>query len=200
MPLVIPRRWRRLGLLAAAALAVSAAPAQAAPANPDGCVVDHVLSNPFAAWGDTADYALAPAGDFESAGWDLQGAAATVAGNQPFDIGAVPGTSSLGLGGDGVALSDPMCIDETYPHFRFFARGSANATVKAEVQFLDEDGSVQSRDSSSWSLSERGWALSPAFAIDVPWAGAAAPVRFRFTVRSGNAQIDDVYVDPYGRS
>ena len=99
MPFV-PNGSRRGSRLLAAALglalaALAPATAQAKTdkhdaANPDTCVPDHVLTNPFGAWGDQADYALAPGGDFESgaAGWTLTGGAAVAAGNQPFDIGA----------------------------------------------------------------------------------------------------------------
>ncbi len=210
MPPVIPVRPRGRRLLAAAAAvaaatvtAVAAPAAHAAPVNPEGCVVEHALTNPFIAWDDAADYALAPAGDFEADGWQLSGGAAVVDGNQPFDIGA-PGVNSLALPPGAVATSAPMCIDETYPHFRLFARGASRRgtsrpALKAEVLFLDDTGAVQARDASSFRP-ESGWAPSPNLAIDVPWTvGEAAPVQFRFTAVSGAAQIDDVYVDPYGR-
>ena len=134
MPFVLngSRRGSRL-LAAALGLALAAlAPATAQAkndkhdaANPDACVPDHVLTSPFGAWGDLADYALAPGGDFESgaAGWTLTGGAAVEAGNQPFDIGA-PGASSLALPQGASALSDSMCVDETYTSFRLFARTS----------------------------------------------------------------------------
>ena len=84
-----------IGLALAFAAPAAAAPKDAAKstkkaaANPLGCIVDHALSTPFRAWNDTADYALAPAGDFEgdTSAWTLSGAAAVVEGNQPFDIG-----------------------------------------------------------------------------------------------------------------
>ena len=63
-----------------------------------------------------------------------------------------------------------------------------------------EDGSVQARDASTFRPS-RAWAPSANLAIDVPWnVGEAAPVRFRFTALVNDVRIDDVYVDPYGRS
>ena len=66
------RKGTRLLAGAIGVALVCAAPAVAGPAdvtkatakaaaNPLGCTVEHDLSNPFRAWNDTADYALAPA-------------------------------------------------------------------------------------------------------------------------------------------
>jgi hypothetical protein len=195
-----------LGLALAATLVPATAQAKNDKhdaANPDACVVDHVLSNPFAAWGDQADYALLPGGNFESgaAGWTLSGGAAVADGNQPFDIGA-PGASSLALPQGSSARSGEMCIDETYTSFRFFARntGSSGAGLKAEVLYYDGKGKLQG--TSSRVVADGAWAPSQPLAIAVPFnATGAAPIAFRFTPqgKGGNWTIDDVYVDPYAR-
>ena len=213
MPFVLngSRRGSRL-LAAALGLALAAlAPATAQAktdkhdaANPDACVPDHVLTNPFAAWGDQADYALAPGGDFESgaAGWTLTGGAAVVAGNQPFDIGA-PGASGLALPHGASAVSGSMCVDESYTSFRFFARnlGASKADLKVEVLYYDGKGRQQGTSARVLG-SDSDWALSDPLAMNVPFdATGAAPIAFRFTPqgKGGDWRIDDVYVDPYAR-
>src|SRR6478672_4716425 len=123
---------RRIGRIVAATLgfaflvtgSASAAepmikPLKGAANNPDGCVAQHDVSNPFAAWSDSADYALAPGGDFEagSQDWTLTKNASLTAGNPPYQIHDSAGASSLELPGGAVATSPPMCIDASYPYF-----------------------------------------------------------------------------------
>ena len=213
MPFVMngSRRGSRM-LAAALGLALAAlAPATAQAkndkhdaANPDACVADHALSNPFAAWGDQADYALAPGGDFESgaAGWTLTGGAAVTAGNQPFDIGA-PGASSLALPQGSSALSGSMCVDETYTSFRLFARNTGRPTWASR--------SRSSTTTARASCRARRPASSPRRASGrrrSPWPSTCpstppAPRRSRSASRpqgkGGDWTIDDVYVDPYAR-
>ena len=178
-------------------------PVKGAASNPLGCTVAHALSNPFSAFGDSADYALAPGGDFESgaAGWKLIGAGVT-AGNQPFDIGT-GGRSSLRLPTGATAISPPMCIDASYPHFRMLARntGGGKGALKAEVLFLDQKGNVKASASGNVASRGTGWfptsALQIGVTFDTTVAGGAAPVAFRFTAPKDTAwQIDDLYVDP----
>jgi hypothetical protein len=197
------RRTSRV-LAAAAGLALAGFAPAAAQAKPDksdaqACVVDHVLTNPFAAWGDHADYALAPGGDFETGatGWTLDDGAAVTTGNQPFDIGA-PGASSLELPLGASAVSPAMCIDETYTSFRFFARndGSRRSALRVQVRYLDRQG--RSRDETTRLVAGDEWSLTESLELD--GAEGAELVEFRFTPRGrGDWQIDDLYVDPYAR-
>jgi hypothetical protein len=178
--------------------------AKSTAANPLNCVVDHALSNPFSAWDDHADYALAPGGDFETAaaGWTLSGGASVTAGNQPFAIGTV-GRSSLRLPAGSSATSPPMCIDSSYPHFRVFARhtGRTKSELRAEVLFLNQKGDVKSSASGTVVATSPAWSPTGSLRIGVTFntavAGGAAPVAFRFTSgKDVTWQIDDVYVDP----
>jgi len=193
-----------LACAAPAAAATGAPPVKKAAANPLGCTVDHVLANPFLAWGDTADYALAPAGDLEgdTSGWTLTGGAAVVPGNQPFDVGTT-GQASLRLPADSVAQTAPMCIDSSYPHFRVFARntGRAKGTLKAEVLYLTAKGAVKGSAAGTVVASGSDWfptdSLKIAVTFDGTVADGAAPVAFRFTAGKDTMwQIDDLYVDP----
>ena len=212
---------RRIGRIVAATLGLaflmtgsaSAAdpvikPVKGAAYNPNGCVVDHTLSTPFEAWSDSADYALAPGGDFESGAgdWTLTKNASLSAGNQPFQVGNTDGSSSLELPGGAVATSPPMCIDATYPYFRLFARklGSGKAGLKVKVLFLDEKNNAKGKDSGEVKLDSNDWALTDSLKIDVTfdsvYGTGAAPVQFQFIAPKDNTwRIDDLYVDPYAR-
>lgn len=70
--------------------------------------------------GDTADYSLAPGGDFEgsgTSGWTLQYGARLQTGNET--LGVQSGKKSLRMPLNSVATSPKFCVDETHPHFRF---------------------------------------------------------------------------------
>ncbi len=213
MPFVVTGARKGGRILAAmiALVAIGAAPASAAgskdkkaAANPDACVVSHTFSHPFAAWNDSADYALAPAGNFETgaAGWTLSAASLT-SGNQPF---AASGGTSLRLPAKATATSPPMCIDSQYPHFRVFARnvGRAKSPLKVKVLFLDGKGKIRRTSSGELTAPSTAWFPSDSLQIGVTFnplvAAGAAPVAFRFSAGSNSDwQIDDVYVDPYAR-
>jgi hypothetical protein len=215
MPSVVSgaRKGGRVLATALTLLGVTAAPALAggttvknAAANPDQCVVRHNLSKPFSLWSDSADYALAPGGDFENgaAGWALT-RASVVGDNQPFAIGTT-GRSALRLPAGASVTSAPMCIDSSYPHFRLFARnlGKARSPLKAEVLFLNSKGGIKSTASGQVVAASTAWfptnSLKIGVVFDAAVADGAAPVAFRFTAASeAEWRIDDVYVDPYAR-
>jgi hypothetical protein len=197
-----------LGLVFATPAAAAGTPApplvKNAAMNPLGCLVSHALSKPFSTWSDVADYALAPGGDFETAarGWMLSRGAAVTAGNQPFAIGT-GGGSSLRLPAGASAISAPMCIDSSYPHFRVFARndGKLKSELKAEVLFLTAKGEIKSTASGTVVAASSAWSPTDSLKIGVTFntaiAAGAAPVSFRFTsAKDANWQIDDLYVDP----
>lgn len=217
MPYVITGA-RRGGRVLAATLAValiSAAPAMAgdislknAASNPDGCVVEHALSSPFTTWSDFGSYALAPGGNFETgaADWTLTKGAAVESGNQPYQIVSTPDGNSLDLPAGSVATSPPMCIDSTFPHFRFFARdlSTGESGLNVKVMYLDNKGKLKGTTSGEVRSNDNDWALTDALSIGVTFNPAlyngAAPVRFRFSAGKDTSwKIDDLYVDPYAR-
>lgn len=195
-----------LGLLFAGPAAAGATTTYAS--NTTGCVVGGVFTKPFAPWGDFANYAIAPGGNFESGaqGWSLTGGAAVADGNQPFNLGTTGGTKSLSVPDGGVATSAPMCIDSTYPHFRLVARntGKPGTGLRVEVLFLNEKGGIKSSSSGTVYAGSTDWFMPDSLKIGVyfnPDVNAgAAPVNFRFRAEKDSAwRIDDVYVDPYAR-
>jgi hypothetical protein len=201
---------RRIGAVAVAAcaLAVTAAPAHAASAsNPLGCAPTQDLSTPLTAFGDQNLYALAPGGTFEAGttdGWTLQSASFVPDQASAQVLGA--GAQSLRLGDRGVAISAPMCIDETFPNFRFFARnlGQDGSKLKVEVLFLDEKGKPATAKSGDLAVKGKDWTLVSPMRIGIDIhrdaLNGAAPIVFRFTAgKGGDWRIDDLLVDPYRR-
>src|SRR3954470_23919515 len=125
MPYVVrPPRLSRIVPVAAAIVASAVAPAgPAAAATPDVCVTP-AFSQTFLPWKDRALYTKSPGGDFEGAlrGWSLGYGADVAAGNESFHVGGYGDDSSLYLAPGATVVSAPMCVDRTYPSFRFFAR------------------------------------------------------------------------------
>jgi hypothetical protein len=142
VPFVItPPRRRAHAVLAlagaTAALALGAAPAQAAELDGDVCTTPS-FSQIFLPWKDKHDYTLSPGGDFEGdlSDWTLTDGAQVAEGNESFHVGGEADTRSLELAAGAEALSAPMCIDKTYPSFRFFARDAGAESSALEVEVL----------------------------------------------------------------
>jgi hypothetical protein len=210
MPFILTS-WRRRGGLAAAvatAALAGAAPAHASSlSNPYACAPSPTLSQAFSAWSDFASYTPLAGGNFETgaADWTRTGAAAVVAGNEPYNVGGA-GTHSLSLPAGASAVSAPICIDPTYPFYRLVARntGTLSSALRMEVLFLDDHGNVKSSKSLDYRAGTTAWAptgLAPISVFTAKTTVSAAPIALRFTPQGsgGRWQIDDVFVDPYMR-
>jgi hypothetical protein len=208
MPYVIPRPRRLLAATAAAAgaLFALAAPASAATTTAPAVCVTPKFSQIFLPWKDSALYTLSPGGSFETGtpGWNLAGGARTVAGNESFYVGGAAHRTSLGVPVGGSAVSAPMCIDRTYPSFRFFARNAGLATSTLQVEVLWQESGVTKKFKAALDK-KAGTSWTPVKSLKLPSGalstGRLEPVTFRFTaVGAGGAwQVDDLYVDPYMR-
>jgi hypothetical protein len=197
-----------LGTLAAtiAAMGSTAAAANAAL----GVSCPDPTSQPFAAWGDSSSYVLAPNGGLEdgATGWTLTGGAKVVAGNEAFSVSGA-GSHSLSLPAGSSATTAPMCIGLGSVQMRMFTSNSGSAASKLQVQVVYGGGAGALLGSlgSGLGLSDAGtiasgadWQPSPVVSMLL---GGTAPlltqyVQFRFTPLStgGNWRIDDVYLDP----
>ncbi len=191
--------------------AVLAAPAQAAhsPANPGDCAPAGVMSKPFSPFGDTGLYTPVENGGLENgaASWALAGGATVVSGNEPWFVGGAGHSKSLNLPSGSTATTSSICIDETYTHFRVFARntGVASGQLKIEVIYYDTKGKLISSKTFAHKNTTTAWVPSDSIPIEIFDKHATttvAPVAFRFSVGSKGAsfQLDDVYVDPWARS
>jgi len=191
--------------------ALLAAPAQAAhsPANPGDCAPAGVMSKPFSPFGDAGLYTPVENGGLEngSASWALAGGATVGSGNEPWFVGGAGHSKSLNLPGGATATTSSICIDETYTHFRVFARntGAAGGQLKIEVLYFDTKGKLISTKPFAHRNPTTAWVPSASVPIEIfgkHTTTTVAPVAFRFSVSGRHAafQLDDVYVDPWARS
>jgi hypothetical protein len=208
MPFIIGTRKGRIAALATSVAALMLAPtahAATAPANPYDCKPQPTLSSPFQFWGDVGQYTPLQNAGFElgSTGWTLAGGARVVADNESWWIGSRADQHSLELPAGGSAVSAPLCIDETYPHFRLFAKklALAKGDLKMDVLFFDGKGNVKNTKAFTYTSSLTAWLPTGTVKIGLFDGGATgvAPVAFRFTAKDRGYRIDDVYVDPMSR-
>lgn len=199
----------RLLTLAATLLAALLAPGAASAAS--RCVGQDT-TKAFEAYGDDADYSIAPGGDFEDGqdGWSFD-RSRIVRGNETAGVRDGRFSLALGMGVTGVAevVSPPFCVGEEHPTFRYLLR--ANGVVGALSTFLryrDIDGDVeetQVRSKTATNLLPGRWKpsdLQPlATKIPLTQRGGTAVVQLVFrapiNVLGAGYQIDNVLIDPY---
>jgi hypothetical protein len=205
MPYVVRRpQLKRIVPLAAAVVASAFATAgPAAAATTDVCVTPS-FRQVFLPWRDLAYYTKSPGGDFEGSlpGWALGLGARVTAGNESFQVGGSTDRASLVLAPGASAVSSPMCIDRTYPAFRFFARNLSAGQGDLQVEVLWQESGVR-RSSTALLDKLAGTSWTPVRSLRLPTGalstGQLEPVTFRFTATGGSYQIDDLYVDPFMR-
>ena len=202
----------RRGLLAATAT-ITAAMAFAAPASAgiltasaEDCG-DETLTQPFAGFGDRANYKLVEGGSFEggATGWTLRGRARVVSGNEPWKVGGSGHGKSLVLPAGSSAISAPSCVGLAEPTVRFFARKTRApllgvSTLAVSVYVKTSLGLVVPVPVGV-VLGNGQWKPTPPMLIVANLLpllpGDRTPVAFQFTPVLGDWQIDDVYVDPF---
>jgi len=154
----------------------------------------------FLPWGDWASYYYAPNGGFESGttGWSLSGGAAVVTQqNEPWFLSGF-GSHALQIPAGGAAAVN-VCYGLTYPAVRFFVSGqNGPAVVHVRVVSHSLLGVLSILDGGTFRA-DSTWAPSPK--ISTLFSALAAPLgsksmQLQFSVESGSAQIDDVFVDP----
>ena len=128
-PIASRCRFLLTGLATVAATTLLAAPANAAEAPGGASCPDTPVVQPFAPWGDSADYFLAPDGGFEQggAGWTLLGRAAVQSGNEPFALNAAGDRSSLRLPVGSSATSPLFRIGAEHRSMRFVADAATSS-------------------------------------------------------------------------
>jgi len=200
-------RIRAVTVAALCALTVGALSASGAQADvlsllPGSCG-NQPESQPFAPWGDYNDYTPVPGGSFGAGAtpWTLSGGAAIVSG------GETAGSNSLSLPAGSSATSPASCTNIYQPTLRLFVRNTGSASSELTVQALYPGllGSVQTATIGELTGSST-WEPSPAMTLTLSNLLATlsldqTAIAFRFTPTgsTGHWQIDDVYLDPYGR-
>jgi hypothetical protein len=154
----------------------------------------------FAPWGDWSGYYFAPNGGFEngSTGWSLSGGAAVVTqNNEPWFLAGF-GSRALQIPTGGSA-SINVCYGLTYPAVRFFVAGQGG-TAKVHVRVSSRSllGLVSILDGGTFTA-DQGWHPSPKMSTLLSAVASLLGTKtmtLQFTVESGTAQIDDLFVDP----
>jgi hypothetical protein len=152
----------------------------------------------FAAFGDTADYAFAPGGSFESgaAGWSFTGARIVSANDTS---GVAGGAKALFIADRGRVVSPWFCVTAANPHFRFSTYGGE---VEMEIDYhvigdddIDDDLVGQTNGGRSWAPSERH-----ELATEIPASTLRKGVVARIIFEAeDDLYVDNVLVDPYRR-
>lgn len=157
--------------------------------------------------GDAHSYVLAPEGGFEvgTAGWTLEGGAATVAGNESYLANSKADSHSLALPAGSAVVSPPLCMSLETPVIRMFARNTGDPSSKLKVEMTYSLGVVRTAAvytvtaGSNWAptqeLSTLG-TLAPLLGSVLP---SAIKVRILPLDTKGKWQIDDFFVDPFAR-
>lgn len=183
-----------VGALGATALgALPAGVAQAALINLNPCN-GAPLSQAFAPWWDNSSYEIAPGGDFESSSWSLSGSAAIVSGSEPFATTGTLGQSSLSLPAGSSATSPTTCVDAAYPDIRMFIGGTGSVAVSVVWNGTVIPAGVAAAGG-SWSPT---LPMVTTSAVAGAAGGGTAPVQVQVTALTGNPQVDDVFIDPWG--
>ena len=154
-------------------------------------------------WADPGWYTTVPDGGMETrlGAWSLRDSATFVAGNEPYYVRSPSDAWSLALPSGASATSAPICVYLGHPTLRLFARSrQPHATLRIAVEFTDLTGARRTQQIAMLAA-DGAWAPTPPIAI---WANALSllipqQVAFRFEADRAEWQIDDVYVDPYGK-
>ena len=168
---------------------------------------DETLSQPFAQFGDRANYKLVRNGGFETGtgGWTLAGGAKVVSGNEPWKVGGSGHAKSLVLPAGSTAISPVSCVGLAEPTVRFFVKKNRAPLLGISTLLV----SVYVKTSLGLTvpvpvgvvLANGQWKATPPMLIVANLLpllpGDRTPVAFQFTPVLGDWQIDDLYVDPH---
>jgi hypothetical protein len=194
-----------MSILASTAMAAPAADASLLSLLPGSCG-SQSYTQPFAPWGDGANYVATPGGSFEpgSIWWPSSGGAAPARGNESFYVRGSTDAYSLALPSGSSATSPPACTSIYHPTMRFFLRntGSASSQLKVEALYPGLLGGVQAARLGVLQ-GTAAWKPSPVMQLLVSnllstLSLSRTTIAFRFTPldRTGAWSIDDVYLDP----
>lgn len=191
---------RRL-CIGAAVLLVPLAGAATAQAEDAARCEGRVIEQPFTAWEDSADYFLAPDGDFSAgaAGWDLAGAT-VVEDNEPWNVHGSETAAAVSVGSDASATTPRICVGLDDPTMRFFAHstGDVAGTLDVEVLYTDGEGTEQALPIGTVT-GDSALEWTPVQSLPIIANTYEMTVAFRFSAHGPDSSwlIDDVYVDPY---
>jgi hypothetical protein len=197
-------------IFVAASLAVVAL-AAGAPSASAGLLVESApdctpkpTTQPFAQFGDSTQYNLAPGGSFEggAGSWSLSGGASLVSGNEPWKVAGASHTRSLRLPPGATATSPVICVGLEHPTLRFFAKNNRALLSTMTVEVIAETSlGLKVAVPIGVLLPNGQWKPSPKILVVANLLpllpGEHTPVQLRLTsVGLGTWSVDDFYVDP----
>jgi hypothetical protein len=198
----IPARLVALTASALLGTAIFAGGAQAASCPNTGA------EKVFAPWGDYRNYVLAPDGGFEAGaeGWDLDGGAKAVAGNESFYLNDAADDTSLALPAGSSAGSPPVCMSIDTPVFRMMARNTGDPSSRLRVTASYKLLGLLRTQTIATVTAGSAWAptaphstvltLSTIIGTLIP---SAIEIRVTPLDSKGYWQVDDLYIDPFSR-
>ena len=196
-----PRRWLIAAAIVCAVTAGAASTSGAAPYTVKACAVRSV-SKPFAPWGDTNSYFLAPSGAFEyGAGtWTVAGSAWTVAENEPWRVNGANDSASMQLLPDSSIRSRSFCVGYDEDSIRLFVRqpGVPGSALTIRVSVTNPNGTGE--NTYTMSGENFGWYPSPRITMpNVRDANGQQVVTIEIAPANNPAvwMVDDVLVDPW---
>jgi hypothetical protein len=165
---------------------------------------DSALTQPFARYGDTAEYKAVGTFEGGSDGWTLAGGAKVIAGNETAHVAGAADSHSLSLPSGSTATTPPVCVGLNEPTLRFFTRKNSGllSTLAVTVHVQTSLGvwvtlPIGVDLGGAWHPSAKMLVLANLLPLLPPDRTA---VKFSFTpLLGGNWQVDDVYVDPLAR-
>jgi hypothetical protein len=185
-----------LATLVSTVALVAGTPAHASLINLSTCN-NSSLTQPFMPWADPSLYELAPGGDGSLSGWSLQGGAQQVGGGETRNVSGTA-FNSLSLTAGSVATSPQTCVDAAYPDLRFFdVAGTPGSS--AAVSVLYDGVSIPVGIIAPGSSWEPTLPMPTLSAVPGLLSGGTANVQLQFTGLTGTVEVDDVYVDPWGK-
>jgi hypothetical protein len=178
--------------------------ARETPAGEQTCV-DPVVAAHLSPFGDKRDYFVAPGGDFEgaTAGWQFDGGAKVVGGNEPFGV-LGNGASSLQLPAGSSATSPVFCVDLNYPTFRFLAvQQQLAADAGLQVDVIYPELAKDNVHKAAAYAPQKEWKLMKDVKLEPQRAGKKAgwrrvALRFRVPAAKKGAvwNVDNILIDP----
>lgn len=154
----------------------------------DDCT-EPTVSQPFASYGDNANYFLVDGGDFSAATYGWQARDGAIEGG----VMELPVPTA-------VAVSPKVCVGETEPTMRLrYASRGYSPRLRVDALFLGTRGELRSDYVTTLTGAQ---AMAPSPIIDLGTneraaSGEKTAIALVFTVQRGAWEIDDVYVDPF---
>jgi len=154
------------------------------------------LSRPFASYGDTNEYALAPGlalDSFTATGWTLSGGATV----KTATLADATTGSVLDLPTGAAAVSPPMCVQYDYPTARMMIR---ELTGTQGVTLLASYAGTNTKVATSYTTSGLGTAWDPSPILQTHPGNQSGWQLVVFTLEGSSSgsdtQIYNFYVDP----